>query len=345
MKKWLVAILSFCFMMMLGGCGLLWQMADNSQRNEIRSLEVWAPIENDEWIYHVNYPHYYYGFNKRDSGSTGIYDFSQAIPVDMVSQKDFEFLRDYVLALPNEEKEEDSVFAYAVLLHYYDENGETEMVYVEGYDEIPEGFDKFVEKVNHLCGASYLTGSGSLQEVTPEYLTQVWGVTDEDVPGGTLEEFIRQQELDMKKLTEDFHMESALYSFYAGQKDSVIEPHRATALRKTESTQEEYDRFVESLGRKLSEKGYALEKSADVAQDQDYMIRYGDFYIAKSSDLSQMEVKMPEYEGDYYKIVLDAHMEGMTMYADFIYSYDGKFVLIDCNDVDVQEAFVTCTIE
>lgn len=345
MKKRLVTIVCLCFMMMLGGCGLLWQTVSNSQRNEIRSLEVWSLVENDEWIYHVNYPHYYYGFNRQDSGSTAIYDFSQAIPVDMVSQKDFEFLRDYVLALPDEKKEEGSVLAYAVLLHYYDENGETEMVYVEGYDELPEGFDTFVDKVNHLCGDSYLTGSGSLQEVTPEYLTEVWGVTDNDVPGGTLEEFIREEEIDMKKLTEDFHMESALYSFYAGQKDAVIEPHRATTLRKTESTQEEYDRFIEALRRKLSEKGYGLEKSADVAQDQDDMLRYGDFYIAKSSDLSKMEIKTPEYEGDYYEIVLDAHMEGMTMAADFIYSRDGKFVLICCNDVDVQEAFVTCVAE
>ena len=65
MKKWLVTILSLCFMTMLGGCGLLWQMADNSQRNEIRSLEVWSPIENDEWIYHgpweVTVPEEYVG--------------------------------------------------------------------------------------------------------------------------------------------------------------------------------------------------------------------------------------------------------------------------------------------
>ena len=345
MKKRFITIVCICSVLLLGGCGLIFQMADNSQRNEIRSLEVWSAVENDQWIYHVNYPHYYYGFNKKDRGSTEIYDFSQAIPVDKVPQKDFEFVRDYVLALPEEEKEEDSVLSYAVLLHYYDENGETEMVYVEGYDELPEGFDTFVEKVNYLCGASYLTGSGSLQEVTPEYLTEVWGVTDDDVPGGTLEEFIRQEELDMKKLTGDFHMESALYSFYAGQKDSVIEPHRATALRKTESTQDEYDRFIETFGRTLSEKGYELEKSADVAQDQEHMIRYGDFYIARSSDLSKMEIKSPKYEGDYYEIVLDAHMEGMTMDADYIYSCDGKFVLIDCNDVDVQEAFVTCVAE
>nr|MBQ8253710.1 hypothetical protein [Lachnospiraceae bacterium] len=297
---------------------------------------------NDEWIYHVNYPHYYYGFNRQDIGSTAIYDFSQAIPVDMVPQKDFEFLRDYVLGLSEEEKQEGDTLAYAILLHYYDENGETEMVYVEGYDAFPEGFDTFVERVNKVCGANYLTGSGSLQEVTPEFLHEVWGVTDDDVPGGTLADLIEQEEIDMKKLTEDFHMESALYSFYAGQKEAIIAPYRATELCEAGSTEEEYDKFIASFERELSEKGYELKESAGEAQDQDYMVRYGDFYIAKTSDFSKMTIKEPEYEGDNYHIVLDAHMEGMTMSADFIYSRDGKFILIDCNDVDIQEAFVTC---
>lgn len=342
MKKRCLAVICICSMLLLGGCGLLFQMVDDGQKNEIRSLEVWSAAENDEWIYHVNYPHYYYGFNNVNMGGTTIYDFSQAIPVDMVSAEDFEYLRDYVLGLPEEEKKEDSVLSYAVLLHYYDENGETEMVYVEGYDDFPEGFDLFVERVNHICGATYLTGSGSLQKVTPEFLTQVWGVTDEDVPGGTLEELISQEEIDMKTLTDTFQLESALYSFYAGQKEGTIAPYRADSLREADSTQEEYDNFIAAFEKQLSQIGYELKKSDEVAQDQDYMVRYGDFYIAKTEDLSKMEIREPEYEGDYYHIIQDAHMEGMTMKADFIYSRDGKFILIDCIDVDVQEAFVTC---
>ncbi len=342
MKKKFVIMACLFLIMLLGGCGLLETVMIDNQRNEIQSLEVWSAAENDEWIYHVKYPHYYYGFNRVDMGSTTMYDFSQAIPVDKMPTKDFEFLRDYVHGLSAEEKQEGDTLAYAVLLRYYDENGETEMVYVEGYDAFPEGFDTFVERVNKVCGANYLTGSGSLQEVTPEFLHEVWGVTDEDVPGGTLADLIEQEELDMKKLTDVFHMQSTLYSFYAGQKEGIIAPYRSTELRETDSTQEEYDTFVAAFESKLSEKGYELEKSADVAQDQDYMIRYGDYYIGKTSDFSKMTIEEPQYEGDEYHIVLDAHMEGMTMSADFIYSRDRKFVLIACNDVDVQEAFVTC---
>ncbi len=55
-----------------------------------------------------------------------------------------------------------------------------------------------------------------------------------------------------------------------------------------------------------------------------------------------MALREPAYDGGVYEIDLDAHMEGMTMAADFIYSRDEKFILIGCSDVDVQEAFVSC---
>lgn len=44
--------------------------------------------------------------------------------------------------------------------------------------------------------------------------------------------------------------------------------------------------------------------------------------------------------GDYYFLQLDAHMEGMSMGVDFIYSADGKFILVpmDCG-TDITIAF------
>lgn len=343
MNKSFIMIVCICSMLLFGGCGLLLQTGDDSQRNEIHSLEVWSAAENDEWIYHVNYPHYYYGFNHVDMGETSIYDFEQAVPVEEISKEDFVYLRDYVLGLTDETEGEDSVFAYSIVFYYYDENGEYQRIYVEGYDELPEGFEKFTDKVNELCGGQYLTGSGSLQEVTPEFLAQVWGVTDEDVSGGTLADLIAQEEIDMKSLTELFNIRSALDGFYINQKAPGIDPYHATELRKAESTQAEYDAFVAEFEAKLSNIGYELKESTPEMQDQDNMIRYNnEFYVAKSSDLSKMALRAPAYDGGGYQIDLDAHMEGMFMSADFIYSRDGKFILIDCSDVDVQEVFVSC---
>jgi hypothetical protein len=98
-------------------------------------------------VYHVNYPYFYYGFANKDMGNTGLFDFEYATDPEDVSKEDFEYLKSYVSGLTQEEKEEDSVFAYAVHFSYYDENGERENIYAEGYDEFPEGFDGFIDKV------------------------------------------------------------------------------------------------------------------------------------------------------------------------------------------------------
>lgn len=339
MKKWMSMAVCISILFLLSGCALVEYKKE--PKNQIHTLEVWSAAENDEWIYHVNYPHFYYGFNNVDMGETTHYDMEQAIPVEEVSGETFAYLRDYILGLEDETAGEDSVFAYRIILYYYDVSGEYQRVYVDGYDDFPEGFDLFVDQVNEICGAPYLTGGGKLQEVTPEFLTQIWGVTDDDVPGGTLEELIAQEEMDMKSLTEAFSLRMKLDAFYAQQKAPVIDPYRATEIRETGSTQDEYDAFVAAFRQRLAEIGYDLNESADKVQDQDHMVRYNnEFYIARSADLKHMSLDEPTGEGDCYRIELDAHMEGMTMSVDFIYSRDGKFILIDCNDVDVQEAFV-----
>lgn len=341
MKKKISIIVCILVTCLLGGCDFVIQERGDEEKNQIYKMEVWSAAENEAMIYHVQYPYFYYGFANGDMGNTTLYDFEHATDREDVSKEDFEYLRDYVSGLPDEKKEEDSVFAYAVVFSYYDENGDIQNLYAEGYDEFPEGFDGFIDKVNDLCGMECLTGSGSLQQVTPEYLTKIWGVTDEDVPGGTLADVIRQGEIDMKKLTDVFHMENALKGFYASQKESRLEPYYAYELQSVESTQEEYDAFVSEFAKRLAANGYELEKSKEEVQFQDYMTWYNNsFYIARSCDLSKMDVVEPYYEGGYYQIDLDAHMEGMIYSADFIYSRDGKFVLIDCNDVDIQEAFV-----
>lgn len=341
MKKKISIIVCILVTFLLGGCDFVIQERGDEEKNQIYKMEVWSAAENEAMHYHLLYPFFYFGFANQDMGNTTMYDFEHVTDREDVSKEDFEYLRDYVSGLPDEKKEEDSVFAYAVVFSYYDENGDIQNLYAEGYDEFPEGFDGFIDKVNDLCGMECLTGSGSLQQVTPEYLTKIWGVTDEDVAGGTLEDVIRQGEIDMKKLTDVFHMENALNGFYASQKESLLEPYYAYEIQSVESTQEEYDAFVERFAERLSENGYELEKSKEEVQFQDYMTWYNNsFYIARSCDLSKMDIVEPYYEGGYYRIDLDAHMEGMIYSADFIYSRDGKFVLIDCDDVDIREAFV-----
>ena len=66
-------------------------------------------------------------------------------------------------------------------------------------------------------------------------------------------------------------------------------------------------------------------------------------YCEQSFDRNDPSIEWEKVGRRYaHKKCYTSHMEGMTMAADFIYSQDGKYVLIDCRDVDVQEVFVTC---
>ena len=138
-------------------------------------------------------------------------------------------------------------------------------------------------------------------------------------------------------------MQSELEAFYADGKEHLIAPCRPTQLIEKESTQEEYEAFLAEFASGLLKHGIEMQESDAEIQDQDNMVRFNQgFYIAKTSDLSKMSTEAPVTEDGYYRLLLDAHMEGMTMAADFIYSRDGKFMLIDCYDVDIQEVFVSC---
>lgn len=83
----------------------------------------------------------------------------------------------------------------------------------------------------------------------------------------------------------------------------------------------------------------------EVSSDQDYLRRFSlsdvgkSFYTAQTSDLDKLRTSKRSYD-EYYTLELDAHMEDMSMITDFIYSADGKFILVpmDCG-TDLMIAF------
>ena len=62
---------------------------------------------------------------------------------------------------------------------------------------------------------AYLSGQGQLLTVTPEFLTEIFGTTDEDVREGMLQDMIDLLELDMKDVTDVFRIHEALNEYYA----------------------------------------------------------------------------------------------------------------------------------
>lgn len=340
------AILSF-LLLALTGCGEtaeefrkqvvdeIEQMTTSSERkitNQMHSFEVSCMAANDAQIYQVRYPYAYTVFNKeeRECDSEDLTDVTEP---EELSEEDFLYFTEYMKELDELDGASQSTgdIAYRIIYDYYDENGESVSLYISGRDGFPEGFEEFLERYNEICGGKYLTYGETIQRVTPEFLTESFGVTDKDVEEGTLQDVIDVRELDMVDVVyRMFDMDVEISGYYADIKEHLIDPYRPYELKSVESTEEEYDEIVEAYLEILG-----TDTWEETESDQKYLRclwseeEHKEVYIGKTTDLENMCITPPTWEGEYYQIELDAHMEDMTMLTDFVYSKDGKFMLVD----------------
>lgn len=308
----------------------------------LQKLEVYSNVVNAEQIYHISYPYYYYAFTTDTDGNIGshLFDLTDPIsPKDLTEQENrSEYFIEYIKSLPETEKGEN--LACYVICRYIDVEGNEENIYRRCYDDFPKDWEVFIDWCNQICGGEYLSGQGQLQAVTPEFLTDVFGITDDDVREGTLQDMIDLLELDMKEVTAVFRIKEALNEYYAVVKEPLIEPHRPKELVFTDSTQEEYEAFLTQFFEKIG-----ADNVTEVESEQEYFRRFylADqgkyFYTARTSEIEKLPVRKRSTDG-YYYMELDAHMEGMVMGTDFIYSADEKYILVPMeNDPDVMIAF------
>lgn len=344
----IMSIISTAFLALAGCVQVERQGKEIEGENQpwLRSLEVYSAAANPENIYHVAYPYSYYAFSAdgESGGRTERLDLTDSMKIeDLMQDKEvFWYLTDYVEGLP--ETQEGQNLSYYIILRYLNEEGKEENIYRRGYDFFPEGWGEFIEQYNGICGGELLCGGGTLQTVTPRFLMEAFGVAEADVREGTLQDVIDVQKLDIVKVADSFRMEDALSGYYAAVKEPLIASHRPTELISVESTQEEYDAFLDSFFDRLEEIQVEERES-----DQEYLRHFclidtgKCFYTARTSDLDKLPAVGRGGEGCYV-LELDAHMEGMTMNTDFIYSGDGRFLLVpmDCG-TDVITAF--CEIE
>ena len=353
MRKYFVILLMSVCVAVLAGCALSGDKTGKNKsgkkdgpKNLLYSLEVWSLAENDMHVYHLRWPGDYYAFSKEDGGRCRLFDLENAKERSEITQEELTYFVEYVSSLEPEPWHEGSVHSYRIALSYYDENGEDKYISALGYDTFPEGFEEFIEKCNEIAGGNYLTTGESLQELSPEFLTEVFGVTDEDVRGGNLQDVIDTLELNMYEVTRVFSMREKLDAYYATTKEEELAPFRPVELYEEASSEEEYNAFVEAYLENLGN-GFI-----EVDSNQNYLryFRSGEtdryFYIGRSADLDKMSVQNPAEEGMCYSLVLDAHMEGMVFSMDFVYSKDKKFMLLyDKNDPDILLPFVETTTE
>lgn len=343
----IVSIIVLLLVFMLNGCST--KSGDGGENDitledeiYLKSLEVYSNAVNPEQIYHISYPYYYYAFTTDSDGSirSGLFDFTDNIPPEELKGQEngFEYYVEYIKSLPEMEKG-DNLACY-VICRYIDAEGNEESFYRRCYDDFPEDWEEFIDWCNQICGGEYLSGQGQLQIVTPEFLTEIFGITDEDVREGTLQDMIDLLELDMKDVTELFRIQEALNEYYATVKEPFIEPHRPKELVSVDSTQEEYEAFLAQFFEKIGADNVTEEESDQEYFRCFYLLDKGKyFYTARTSVIEQLPAKRRDTD-DYYSMELDAHIEDMVMKTDFIYNADKKYILVSMeNDPDMMIAF------
>lgn len=319
----LILISIFLAALLLTGCKTNQNAANKT--NHIYKLDIICTAENDGQVYRVYYPDQYYGFNKEDMKCYS-YTMNHVIAPENITLEDFTYITEYIENLPANENFNSDTLAFEIALNYYDANGVSQNVFVKGYDELPEGWSDFIDRVNGICGEEYLSGEGELVTVTPEFLTEVFGVTDEDVLLGTLSELIEVNELQMDDITQyGFNMQTELEAFYAIKKEPLIEPYRPVALDMVDSTQEEYDLFVEDLLATLGDDWKEVESDEKNLRCFQSLNAQCIFYLGRSADLDQMSI---DDKQEYYLMEFDAHMEDMIYSAVYYYNHDKKYVLV-----------------
>lgn len=340
-KSVLLFLCVMCFAVILSGCNNLGNSGSSSNpTNQIISMEIISAVENEQNIYCILYPYAYYTFNHEKS-TVVRNEMMFQIDNETLLEEDFTYIRDYVLGIPEDIGADGENVSFKVILEYYDENGVAQRIYVKGYDSLPDGWSEFVSHVNYVCGEEYLTGQGEILEITPEFLAEVFGVTDADVKEGTLAELIVQNELTILDFAESgYNMRSEINKYYADLKEPLIAPYRPTDLVSVESTEAEYEAFIadylSNLGegweeRQSDQNGLRLFCNDEI---DDY------FYIGRSADINEFNIELPGGNDEYCIFNLDAHMEDMTLHTDYIYSVDSKFILVDCRDTDMMLAFL-----
>ncbi len=336
-KRWLTAtvlgalVLAFLTaVILLIYAGSTWLSESNSGNEDIkiRSLEVYSAAENDAQIYHANYPYYFYAFTADGEKykKSGLFNLNEPVRNASLSQDDIRYFIEYISALSEDGSQEGNNISYYVRLHYTDESGEDVYLYDRGYDTFPNGWEEFIDHYNQILGGEYLAGSGEVVAITPEFLTETFGVSDEDVRSGTLQDVIDTMELDLLECTGLFYIDEMLDGYYVKVNEEAMEPYRPKELISKESTLEEYDAFVEKY---LEVLGWDPSMEMDSGQDGFRYFYNKDiaFYIARTADMDMLPI-VEGNNGSYYTMELDAHMEGMTMCMDFYYNGDYKYLII-----------------
>ncbi len=306
---------------------------ENNKWREISSLEVRVYTENEEGIYYIKYPYSYYKVTQEGGGRCIRYEMTNALSDSEISEKDFNYLTGYIRELSDNSYTEKSKIAYEIMIEYYDSRySDLKYEHIIGYDEFPQGWNRFIKTVNKVCGDKYLTSKGDIVELTPQLLTEWFGVTDADVQGGMLQDVIDYNNLNMSSITQDFSMHGAIEAYHISNKADLLAPYIPTEYTIVDSTDEEYELFIQELLASDADNMWVEKGSSQINLRYFYSEVTGQsFYLGQTSKLDPGDILYIDYYNcykmDFGIIYSSPFVDGGPIdLVDFVYSPCGKYV-------------------
>lgn len=204
------------------------------------------------------------------------------------------------------------------------------------FDEYPEGYEEYVALVNRLCGDTYITLGNEVNKMSPELYSQFTKIKDENVQGGTVEDFTTVSGVDMCSLYEDYNVARALTQ----AEDFGYFRLLPRKIRKEESTEEEFTEYVELL-----RKRYNTAKRNVTSLGDGYYIKsdkLGEFAVYRTCSF-EMEMLIETVDEYTFESIFYQEENGDFEHsAPVFYSKDGKYLVIYYGEdtVDAKRSFL-----
>lgn len=207
----------------------------------------------------------------------------------------------------------------------YSEDGKKNQITRYIFDEYPAGYSDFINKFGEICGENLIPLDYNMQDLTVKYFRRMARI-GLDVPDDIIEEFLNITECDMFLLLEN-------YNHFAAQ--SGIEfintyRHLPKEILSKASDENELKEYVIEVADKFDISESGIHELGD--NGYYFSTRYGSFDIYPSNKYPYpeyiAELKLESTNVHFYNIQDYNGPEGMIYANYFVYSEDGKFMVI-----------------
>lgn len=297
---------------------------EESIETRIESVGVLSAEKNPNSIWDIEWPYYYHQGGE-------IVQFPDSISM---SDEDMDILLQFYNEYDNDTYKAGKDFLCYFRMGVMSGNTHTgKIIYI--YDEYPEGFERVVDVINRICGGDkeYLTMTGDIQEITPEYFTALTGIDDSKVQHGTVEEVI--EHLNIRNI-QDMQWYNKNWTIVDIAQNYSLCRYLSYEVKQAASTDTECKEYAEKLAEELGAAGNVTKVYSEHNSGHEwYEIHYKDQAIRVYRS-EQVADDIQQYNG-----LIDSYYQSLTLEEDtsdygpleshllfdFFYSDDSKFII------------------